>query len=284
MDNLSHVKQLFIDYVNQIIINSKVSHAYLIEVDNYEEDFKYIYDFIKMILCNITYDELNRTSNKIIDLVNNNNYPDIKEIGPDGSFIKKNQLIELQSEFNNKSLLDNKRIYIIREAEKLNQASANTILKFLEEPEDDIIAFLVTTNRYSVIETIISRCQILSLKDNTYNIDITNKEDIVDFLDCILNPNTFFIKYNDYVNNYISDKNIMNDKLKQIENLILAYLDSKYLNNSFLDNDFVIIFDKYDINKIINTVLIIEEYLPKLEYNVNYKLWLDSLFARLVGG
>ena len=30
--------------------------------------------------------------------------------------------------------------------------------------------------------------------------------------------------------------------------------------------------------------LIIEEYLKKLQYNVNYKLWLDSFFASLLGG
>ena len=52
-----------------------------------------------------------------------------------------------------------------KEADKLNMSSANTILKFLEEPEDDIVAILVANNRYAVIETILSRCQVLSLKN-----------------------------------------------------------------------------------------------------------------------
>ena len=43
------------------------------------------------------------------------------------------QLLELQKEYSNTSLLNNKRIYIIKNAEKMNQASGNTILKFLVE-------------------------------------------------------------------------------------------------------------------------------------------------------
>ena len=72
--------------------------------------------------------------------------------------------------------------------------SANTILKFLEEPEDDIIAFLVTDNRYHVIDTILSRCQILTLKDDFFTVEIDDQ--ILDLLDCVMNPNNFFIKYN----------------------------------------------------------------------------------------
>ena len=36
--------------------------------------------------------------------------------------------------------------------------------------------------------------------------------------------------------------------------------------------------------QIANFISIIENELSKLEYNVNYKLWLDSLFAKLIGG
>ena len=35
---------------------------------------------------------------------------------------------------------------------------------------------------------------------------------------------------------------------------------------------------------IIKYISIIEEEIPKLEFNVNFKLWLDSFFSKLVGG
>ena len=35
---------------------------------------------------------------------------------------------------------------------------------------------------------------------------------------------------------------------------------------------------------ITNLISIIESEIKKLEYNINYKLWLDSLFAKMIGG
>ena len=195
----SIVKRKFIDYIDKIIDNGRISHAYLFEVDNYEEDLNYIYSFIKMILCKCSYDELKNNDNKIINLIDSNNYPDLFVIRPDGSSIKKGQLIDLQKEYSNKSLLDNKRIYIIEECEKMNQSSANTILKFLEEPEDDVVAILIADNRYHVIDTIISRCQIISLKENFVCSDYS--DEFIDFFECILKPKDFYIKYNNFIKN-----------------------------------------------------------------------------------
>ncbi len=48
---------------------------------------------------------------------------------------KKDQLLTLQEDFRMKSIEGSKRIYIISEADKLNVQAANSILKFLEEPE-----------------------------------------------------------------------------------------------------------------------------------------------------
>ncbi len=278
MSNLSLVKKNYIDYINNVINNNKISHAYLIEVDNYNTDFKYVIDFIKMILCDFSYDDLTKSNNNIINLIDNGNYPDIVYISSDTSIIKKTSMIDLQKEFKNKSLYDNKKIYVIKEAEKLNASSANTILKFLEEPEKDIIAFLITTNRYKVIDTILSRCQILSLKEN--NFDLFLDDSNVDFANYILNPDLFFINYNELVKNEYSDKFFFKDKLIIIENMIIEYLSGRY--DDIVDNRFI--FEKYSNVKLLSIISIIEEEIPKLDYNVNYKLWIDSFFSKLIGG
>ena len=209
MDNLSVVKKNYIDYINKIIENNKVSHAYLIEINDYDTDKEYIFDFIKMILCDISYENLEKENNNIIKLIDDDNYPDIKIIEPEGSTIKKSQMIDLQKDYSNKSLLDGKRIYVVKEADKLNPASANTILKFLEEPEEDIIAILLTTNRYKIIETILSRCQILTLKENSIPI---LEDDVFDLLKCVVYPSEFFIKYNSIITDVVPDKDIARDK------------------------------------------------------------------------
>ena len=274
MDDLSLVKQRFISYVDKLVENNKISHTYLIEIGNYDDDYKFVIDFVKMILCNLRYDELVSSKNSLIHLIDTNNFPDIKVVEPEGSYIKKSQLLDLQKEFNNKSLYDTKRVYIIKNAEKLNSASANTILKFLEEPENDIIALLLTDNRYHVIDTIISRCQILTLKEDIFVFD--DNEDIINLLECIIKPREFFIRYNYFINNVILDKDSAFNKFSTIENLLTQYLNHYYCKNE-INNDISNILDKVDKNRILNTISILEDSLKKLEFNVNYKLWIDSL-------
>ena len=281
MDNNSLVKQNFINYINHVVLNNKISHAYLIEVDNYDEDIKYIFDFIKMILLNCKYEDLNNNKNDIINQIDTNNYPDIRIISTDTSIIKKSQLLELQEEYNNKSLLDNKRIYIIMKSEKLNDSAANTMLKFLEEPEDDIIAFLITNNRYHVINTLLSRCQILSIKENCFNLNYD--DNFIELLNSIVYPNSFYINYKEYSSNIFIDKETTKRLFIKVENIILGYLESKYINIKY-DDTIVNLLNKKDDSKLLMIISIIEDELPKLEYNVNFKLWLDSLFSRFIGG
>lgn len=281
MCDLSLVKSKFISYIDKLIDNSKISHTYLIEVGNYDEDYNFVIDFVKMILCNLHYEDLSSSNNHLIHLIDTNNFPDIMVIEPEGSSIKKSQLLDLQKEFNNKSLYDTKRVYIIKNAEKLNSSSANTILKFLEEPENDIIALLLTDNRYHVIDTIISRCQILTLKED--NFVFNDNEDIINLLECIIKPKDFFIRYNYFINNVIVDKESAFNKFSIIEKLLTQYLNHCYCYND-INDDIANILDRFDKSSILNTISILEDSLKKLDFNVNYKLWVDSLFSSLVLG
>ena len=283
MKELSIIKKNYINYIDKIIENGHISHAYLFEIDNYEDDFSYIVDFIKMILCNISYEKVKESSNSIINLIDNNNYPDIKIIEPDGSTIKKSQLLDLQKDYSNKSLLDGKRIYVIKNAEKLNPASANTILKFLEEPEDDIIAILVTDNRYHVIDTIISRCQIITIKED--NLLFSSESDIIELLNGVIKPRSFYIGYNHFINDILIDKSVAIEKFRSVENILVSYLNYKYLGSDNFDKEIVSILENISNEQILNCLSILEEELPKLEFNVNFKLWIDSLFSKMtIGG
>ena len=145
------------------IQKNKVSHAYLFETNGYKNQKELALAFAKMLLCPYNYSNnkicVNCTQCKNID---KNIFPEIKIIDTDGLWIKKEQLDVLQKEFSEKSILKNKKIYIINHADRLNKSSANSILKFLEEPEENIIAILTTDNMYQMLDTIISRCQIIS--------------------------------------------------------------------------------------------------------------------------
>ena len=281
MSQMSLIKKNYINYINHVVKNNKISHAYLVELENYDEDFQYILDFIKMILTNCSYEKVHSINNPIFHLIDEGDFLDVHIIEPDGNNIKKNQIIELQNEYNNKSLLNGKRIYIIKDAEKMNLFSANTMLKFLEEPEDDIIAFLVTKNRYLIIETILSRCQIITLKEN--NILFSSDKNVLDLLKCVINPYDFFIKYKNILDIY-PDKILISDNLKIVESIIISFINDKYDITNLLDKDVISLFTGISDNVLLGKISILEEELSKLDFNVNYKLWLDSLFSKLIIG
>lgn len=280
VEELSFIKKNFIHYVNRIVLDHKVSHSYLIELDNYEDDFQYVLSFIKMILCDVSYDQIN-VDNPIVSMIDSSNYPDLFILEPDGSTFRKNQILELIKEFQNSSLLGGKRIYIIKHAECFNPSSANSLLKFLEEPEDNIIAFLLTNNRYLVLDTILSRCQVLSLKEYQYNY---SKDDfLVEVLDCFHNPNNFFIQYNLLLNSCFLDKNSFLSFMENIERIFLSYLNYYYhISNTMIEDDILSILRDISIDKIISYISIIESEKKVLDYNVNFKLFLDSFYSKLI--
>lgn len=269
----------FFSIVDKIVDSNRISHAYIIQLKNYDDDFILVKEFVKAILCKEKR-KVSEFSNcnlcNICNLIDNNNYPDLSVIEPDGKEIKKSQLLGLQKEFNNKSLLENKRIYILKEADKLNEFAANTILKFLEEPSDDIVAILVTTNRYKMLETILSRCQVLSIDSKDKEIIYT--DEIIDLVHFICDGDALFINYSEIIEKILPDKIIALERLKIIEEIFVQYLTNR--ENCSLSK----YLDKLSTEKIVKYSLIIEEYLKKLQYNVNYKLWLDSFFASLLGG
>ena len=161
------------------IKNGKLSHAYLFETNNNPKSLDIIYSFVKEIMCprNTTCDNCN-----ICSRIDNGNFLELKVINPDGLQIKKEQMNELQDEFSKASLESNKRVYIINECEKMNLQASNSILKFLEEPVDNIIAILVTNNINKVLKTIVSRCQVISLNRNNYLISDNSFENVASIL------------------------------------------------------------------------------------------------------
>jgi len=52
-----------------------------------------------------------------------------------------------------------KKIFIISDAEMMNDTSANSLLKVLEEPLSDTIFLLTTSRKEKLLPTIVSRCQ-----------------------------------------------------------------------------------------------------------------------------
>lgn len=287
LDQFYSLQPKFCEEINRLLIKkNKVSHAYLIETNSFTKSKELVFAFAKMLLCSNTKEkEHDQNLCPICTQIDNQEYMDLMIIEPDGAWIKKEQLLQLQTIFKTKSYINGRRVYIIFQADKLNKSSANTLLKFLEEPEDGIVAILVTTNRYQVLNTILSRCQILSLlrddeeikKDINYDNYILllkkiyqSKEKTLCWLNQIWYPNwktkddfivvltVFEILYKDYLEHFDDHQ----------------FLIRKYgqLIDDIIDNIF--------IDEAVRKIKIIDEYREKILYNVNLKLWLDSFIIQ----
>ena len=97
--------------------------------------------------------------------VDDDNYPDFMVFDGGKEGIKKGDIQLIQTQFE-KTAFENKgiMIYILHLVENMRKESINAILKFLEEPKENVYAFLTTNNENSVLQTIISRCQTMHLK------------------------------------------------------------------------------------------------------------------------
>lgn len=253
------------------------SHAFLIEVDeSYNTEF--ILNIVKNYIIDVVSDE--RLCSNILNLIDKKIFPDLKIIVPDGKFIKKEQMLELMNNFNCKSIYNLKKIYIIEYAENLNQSSANAILKFLEEPNDDIIAILITKNKFNVLETIVSRCQLINF--NLYRRKTYNEEELKKALN--------YVKIIEYKKEkavaYLSELYAMKtDELKDIFNIFILIYDDvlKMLinNENIIFNEFKLEIEeisKYcNMKKIVSKIKLIEHMINLNFYNVNSRVILDLL-------
>ncbi len=101
-------------------------------------------------------------------------HPDVEWIKPDksGGAIKVDQIRELQQSAYLTPQRSAYRLIIIEAADRMNTASANALLKVLEEPAEYTVFILVAQQLSTVLPTVLSRCQIMtfsSTEDNATN-------------------------------------------------------------------------------------------------------------------
>jgi len=122
-------------------------------------------------------------SENIEEKITNNNHPDFLIIEPDsllankssgGSDLEKTiksgseiikiaQIRNIKTFLSQKSINSEKKIVLIIDAHLLNEAASNCLLKTLEEPSNGIF-ILLTSKLNLLLDTVISRCQIVRFR------------------------------------------------------------------------------------------------------------------------
>lgn len=165
--------------------NHKNSHAYLINGTSGAPILDVAYFLAQSLICeNKNEDGLACETCLNCQKIINHTYADF--IFYNGNDLKKDEVNFIQEEFN-KSAIEkaNLKIYIVHQIEKVSLIMLNKLLKFIEEPESNIIAIFTTNSLSSILPTIISRCQVINLKQLSNNLLIkklmeeqVNQEDV----------------------------------------------------------------------------------------------------------
>lgn len=317
LDNYIDSQNIPYKILKNAVEKNKVSHAYLFVSNGYPKAYDFALSFAKFLLCPYNYFNNSKCNGCFqCQNIDNNNFTEIKIIQPEGLWIKKEQLNELQEEFNKTALVGNKKVYIINHAECLNSVSSNSILKFLEEPVPNVYAILLAENQFQILETILSRCQIINLnkitqaekskyENNTYSkvaFFLANNNNDIE----LYTKEEYKIKIEkaiEFINNYenkginaLLDMNkTFNEIFKEKNDIIYAFtifiLYYKDVLNKLLDNK-IEIFEEFEEkisliaaknnkNKIINKINIIMKAKENILYNANINLLMDKLIIDL---
>lgn len=283
--------------------NGHKSHAYLVsgDKDSYVKDVALI--MAKSFVCDddVLCCDKCRSCKRIED----KSYCDFKFINEEEKSVVVSDIESLRDEFALTAMEPKGiRVYIIHLIEQANKVAVNKLLKFLEEPNDDVFAILTTKNLSQVLPTIVSRCQLIRIsspfKEELYEKLLNDGVDEKDAL--ILSEYTsnydearefYDTSYNDIKE---ASKNALDTLLNSKDGLgyfVQRNVEEKFKNKKdiklFLDifglsvKELILKNDSNNDNayleKVLAKILIAE---GKINYNININLMLDSLVYDIV--
>ena len=113
-------------------------------------------------------------------LIAQGDFSDVKIVEPQGQIIKTDTIRQLTREFSQSSFEGQAQVFIIRDADKMHVNAANSLLKFIEEPQSQIYIFLLTADDSRMLPTIKSRAQLFYFpKNRVYLEDLLQKEGLL---------------------------------------------------------------------------------------------------------
>ena len=235
-------------------------------------------------------------SENVEEKITNNNHPDFLIIEPDsllakkssGSFdlektikseseiIKIAQIRNIKTFLGQKSINSEKKIVLIIDAHLLNEAASNCLLKTLEEPSNGIF-ILLTSKLNLLLDTIISRCQIVRFRSFSSK---QIKSILKEYLNTSKSEINTNLKFEDLIN---SANGSPNQLLKNIEiwndfsDEIISKLDSPIKNSLEILEISKLISEKLEISQQICLVNLIQTIWWRKTKNIGLVKKLENL-------
>ena len=235
-------------------------------------------------------------SENVEERITNNNHPDFLIIEPNSllstnssgssdlektvksgsEIIKIAQIRNIKTFLSQKSINSEKKIVLIIDAHLLNEAASNCLLKTLEEPSNGIF-ILLTSKLNLLLDTIISRCQIVRFRSFSSK---QIKSILKEYLDTSKSKINTNLKFEDLIN---SANGSPNQLLKNIEiwndfsDEIISKLDSPIKNSLEILEISKLISEKLEIYQQICLVNLIQTIWWRKTKNVELVKQLEKL-------
>lgn len=261
-------------YLENIINSNNISHAYLFEGKTGIGKYTIAQEFAKKIL-NVS----NLESCSDYKYINRNE--DKKDISVEQ--IRKSIIDDVYIA----PAMSQRKVYIIDDAQNLNTASQNALLKTLEEPPTYVVIILISNSSNTFLPTILSRVTKVTFN----SVDSKNISKYVkDKYDTQLDDK--ILSYIDgsfkMVDSIIQDK--LNEKFAVIDELYETIIKHDNVgsltqreNIDFLDSHVIDYFENlFYINNKYSAIQFIEKAKQRLKYNGNYDIVIDNMILNII--
>ena len=121
--------------LHQILVSQKMSHAYLFTGGFGSEAMALA--LAQSRFCEVSRNAWPCGSCRSCRLIAEHSFSDVKWIVPEGQTIKTQTIREMTQEFSQSGYEGEAQVFIIKEAHRLHSNAANSLLKFIEEPQSD---------------------------------------------------------------------------------------------------------------------------------------------------
>ena len=162
--NLEQLQPRLFRAFKQILKSGRMNHAYLFSGDF--ASFEMALYLAKSRFCENLQEGLPCQLCRKCQLIEQNEFSDLKIVRPIGQVIKTDTIKEMMRNFSRSGFEGKSQVFIIEDCDKMHVNAANSLLKYMEEPQSSSYIILLTSDESKVLPTIKSRTQIFRFSKN----------------------------------------------------------------------------------------------------------------------